>query len=202
MVILRRLFGLGALAAMVWLVVFSDGKGLVMTWLEAREYPVVWVVVITSAVYAVALAVPFLPAVELGWMVMAAFGVLGIVSIWLATPVGLLIAFALGYWMRDWPLLIRLREQFQRRVAEAGDRGLRNRALRYAGTRLAAHPYLTLAILVNLPGNWMIGGGGGIGMMAGASGLYQPLKYFLVLIPATGVVATLMLMGISVGRPP
>lgn len=196
----RRLFGLVAMAAMIWLIVFSDGKGLVMDWLNERQYPVFWIVIVTSAIYALALAVPFLPAVELGWMVMAAFGTLGIISVWLATPLGLLIAFSLGYWMRDWPVLTRLRQRFQQEVGAAEDHKatLRTRLLLYAGRRMAAHPYLTLAILVNLPGNWIIGGGGGIGMMAGASGLYRPLPYFLILIPATGVVAILMLLGVRV----
>lgn len=189
-----------AMAAMIWVLVFSDGKGLVMGWLNERQYPIFWIVMVTSAIYALALAVPFLPAVELGWMVMAAFGPLGIISIWLATPLGLLIAFSLGYWMRDWPVLTRLRQRFQQQVGEAEEQKatLRTRLLLYAGHHMAAHPSITLAILINLPGNWIIGGGGGIGMVAGASGLYRPLPYFLILIPATSVVAILMLLGVRV----
>ena len=186
---------------MVWLVVFSDGKGLVMAWLQAREYPLFWILVVTSSVYALALAVPFLPAVELGWMIMAAFGKPAILSIWFATPIGLLVAFALGYWMREWPWVGRLRERFQNRVEQATGTGFGDRALRFADRRIASHPYWVLVVLINLPGNWLIGGGGGIGILAGASGMYHPLRYFLVLVPATGVVAVLMLAGIYTGRP-
>lgn len=194
----RRLFGVAALGAMLWLIFFSDGKGLVMAWLEQSRYPLVWVLVVTSTIYALALAVPFLPAVELGWMIMAALGKAAIISIWLATPVGLLVAFALGYWMREWPWLTRLSGRLEGSLtaAEASGTGLGARALRFANRNLARHPYWVLVVLVNMPGNWLIGGGGGIGMMAGASGLYHPLRYFLVLIPATGVVSVLMLLGL------
>ncbi len=194
----RRLFGVAALVAMLWLVLFSDGKGLIMNWLEQSRYPLFWVLLVTSTLYALALAVPYLPAVELGWMVMAAFGKAAILSIWLATPVGLLIAFALGYWMREWPWVDRLSSRFRGSLQEAETRGngLGAKALRFADRNLVNHPYWVLAVLVNTPGNWLIGGGGGIGILAGASGLYHPLRYFLVLVPATGVVAMLMLLGL------
>lgn len=203
MALWRRLFGVAALAAMIWLVAFSDGKGLVMAWLEERDYPLLWVLLVTSTLYALALAVPFLPAVELGWMVMAALGTPAIFAIWLATPIGLLVAFTLGFWMREWPWVERLQSRFRRRLAdaEATGTGPGARALRFADRHIVSHPYWVLVVLVNLPGNWLIGGGGGIGILAGASGLYHPLRYFLVLIPATGVVATLMLLGIYSGRP-
>lgn len=194
----RRLFGVAALVAMLWLVLFSDGKGLVMDWLEQSQYPLFWVLLVTSTLYALALAVPYLPAVELGWMVMAAFGKAAILSIWLATPVGLLIAFTLGYWMREWPWVARLSRRFKGGLQEAETRGtgLGAKALRFADQNLVKHPYWVLVVLVNTPGNWLIGGGGGIGILAGASGLYHPLRYFLVLVPATGVVAMLMLLGL------
>jgi len=201
MALWRRFFGALALAAMVWLVVFSDGKGLVMDWLQARDYPLLWILIVTSSLYALALAVPFLPAVELGWMIMAAFGKPAIFSIWFATPIGLLVAFALGYWMREWPWVGRLRGRFQSRVEQATGTGFGDRALRFADRRIASHPYWVLVVLINMPGNWLIGGGGGIGILAGASGMYHPLRYFLVLIPATGVVAALMLAGIHTGQP-
>lgn len=192
----RRLFGLLALLAMLWLVFFADGKGLVMDWLNSRGVAPIWVVTITATLYALALAVPFLPAVELGWMVMAALGVPGILAIWLATPLGLLLAFVLGQNLSDWPLLQSLKARLESAFKGATDNSLRSRLLRFCERYLASHPYWVLAVLVNLPGNWMIGGGGGIGLLAGASGLYHPLRFVLVLIPATGIVASAMLLGI------
>jgi len=172
-----------------------------MGWLEARGLSPAWIIVVTAAVYALALAVPFLPAVELGWMVMAALGTPGILAIWGATPLGLLIAFLLGQNLRDWPLLQHLQQRMDEVFQSATDNSLRSRLLRFAERYIAAHPYWVLVILVNLPGNWMIGGGGGIGLLAGASGLYHPLRFFLILIPATGVVSVAMLLGIYSRAP-
>jgi hypothetical protein len=47
------------------------------------------------------------------------------------------------------------------------------------------HRYLSLAIVVNIPGNIIIGGGGGIALMAGISRVYS-LTGFLVTL-AIGV---------------
>jgi hypothetical protein len=193
---IRRLLAWTAIAAMIWLVLFTDGKGLVMQWLYEQDQPHVWIVLATALIYALALSVPFLPAVELGWLIMAAFGPVGILAIWAATPLGLLLAFSVGYWMREWPLVQRLQQRFEARVEAATSNRIGDRMLRLASDKLASHPYAALAVLINLPGNWMIGGGGGIGILAGASGLYHPLKFFLVLIPATGLIAILMLVGV------
>lgn len=181
---------------MLWLVFFADGEGLIMDWLEARGLSPAWVILVTAAVYALALAVPFLPAVEMGWMVMAGLGTPGIIAIWMATPLGLLIAFVLGQNLRDWSRLQALQNRLEAAFQSATDNSLQSRLLRFADRYLASHPYWVLAVLVNLPGNWIIGGGGGIGLLAGASGLYHPLRFFLLLIPATGVVAVAMLLGI------
>lgn len=193
---IRRVLSILALMLMIWLLFFTDGKGLVMDWLEAKGLSPFWVTLVTATLYALALAVPFLPAVEMGWMVMAALGTPGILAIWMATPLGLLIAFMLGQTLSDWPFLQRLRARLDLAFQTATDNSLRSKLLRFAQRYLASHPYWVLAVLVNLPGNWMIGGGGGIGLLAGASGLYRPLRFVLVLIPATGIVAVAMLLGI------
>jgi len=51
---------------------------------------------------------------------------------------------------------------------------------------LLRHRYLIIAILFNLPGNAVIGGGGGIGVIAGMSRLFPFPKYvFLVCVAIT-----------------
>lgn len=196
MKMLRQALFLIALLAMLWLLMFSDGDGLFAAWIAANNWPVYRVVLVTTILYALLLAIPFFPSVELGWLVMAAFGTVGILAIWLVTPLGLLLAYTVGYWLRDWPRVAQLRQRIAVMPEQPCD-NWRQRALQWVLSRLGAHPYLMLAVLINLPGNWMIGGGGGIGVMAGASGLYRPCWFVLVLIPATGVVATAMLLGIE-----
>jgi hypothetical protein len=46
---------------------------------------------------------------------------------------------------------------------------------------LLKHRYLLVAFILNLPGNALVGGGGGIGVIAGMSGLYPFLRYFLLI---------------------
>jgi hypothetical protein len=44
---------------------------------------------------------------------------------------------------------------------------------------LVEHRYLAIAVVFNLPGNALIGGGGGIGMLAGMSALFPFPRYLL-----------------------
>lgn len=46
---------------------------------------------------------------------------------------------------------------------------------------LLRHRYLIIGILFNVPGNALIGGGGGIGLIAGMSKLYPFPKYLLLI---------------------
>ena len=48
--------------------------------------------------------------------------------------------------------------------------------------------YVGLGILFNLPGNFLIGGGGGIGLIAGLSGLFSFLGYFIIVMIAVSPV--------------
>ena len=48
--------------------------------------------------------------------------------------------------------------------------------------------YVALALAVNTPGNSIIGGGGGIMMMAGLSGIFSPLATFLTIALAVSPV--------------
>jgi len=50
------------------------------------------------------------------------------------------------------------------------------------------HRYVALACAVNLPGNALIGGGGGIMMVAGMSGLFAPLPTVLAVMIAVSPV--------------
>jgi hypothetical protein len=53
---------------------------------------------------------------------------------------------------------------------------------------LVRHRHLALALAFNLPGNALIGGGGGIALAAGMSGLYPWLHYLLTVALAVAPV--------------
>ena len=57
------------------------------------------------------------------------------------------------------------------------------------GLRLAIrHRYLAMALAINTPGNSIIGGGGGIMMLAGPSRSFTPLPTFLTVVLAVSPV--------------
>ena len=60
---------------------------------------------------------------------------------------------------------------------------------------LLKHRYLMIAIALNLPGNALIGGGGGIGLISGMSGLYPFPKYILLVSFAITPLPLLLLAG-------
>ena len=59
--------------------------------------------------------------------------------------------------------------------------------------------YIAMALAVNTPGNSIIGGGGGIMMMAGLSGIFSPLATFLtVAIAVSPVPLAVMFLGLRI----
>ena len=59
---------------------------------------------------------------------------------------------------------------------------------------LLRHRYLAIAIALNTPGNALIGGGGGIALLAGASGLFSFWGFLLVLAVAVLPVPLLVMI--------
>jgi hypothetical protein len=74
-----------------------------------------------------------------------------------------------------------------------------NFLLRSAPTKvipfLLKHRYLAIAIALNLPGNALIGGGGGIGLISGMSRLYPFPRYILLVSLAITPLPLLLLAG-------
>jgi hypothetical protein len=60
---------------------------------------------------------------------------------------------------------------------------------------LLKHRYLVIALMLNLPGNALIGGGGGIGLIAGMSRLYSFPRYLLLVSVAITPLPLLFLAG-------
>jgi hypothetical protein len=58
---------------------------------------------------------------------------------------------------------------------------------------LLRHRYVAIAIVFNLPGNALLGGGGGIGMLAGMSRLFHYPAYLLTVCVAISPIPLLLL---------
>lgn len=134
--------------------------------------------------YACLIAVPFVPGVEIGIMLLMLRGAEIAVFVYLATLVGLMLAFAVGRfcsyrWLQQVAVDLRLRRVAamlgalapltpHQRLAALQDR-LPGRLTR----SLISGRYLVLAVLVNMPGSSVVGGGGGILLLAGLTRLFS-----------------------------
>ena len=142
----------------------------------------------TVVSYMFLLAIPFLPGIEFGLMLMAMLGSKGIVLVYTCTVFALSLSFLFGrllpprYLARalGWFHLKRARDMVDALAPLSPEERLRF-LTKSAPSRivpfLLRHRYLILGVLFNVPGNALIGGGGGIGLVAGMSRLFPFPKY-------------------------
>ncbi len=135
---------------------------------EVLDKPLVLLVVL--GLYAVLLATPFLPGAELGLALLVVLGRDGAIMVHAATVIGLMFGFSLGRLMAGFGLT-------RRRPVSNLQMGLVQ--------CLNARPCLALAVLFNTPGNTLIGGGGGIALAAGLTGLVTAERFFLTVLVST-----------------
>jgi hypothetical protein len=132
-------------------------------------------------IYILLLAIPFLPGIEVGLALMAILGVKGIVLVYLCTVLSLSLSFLFGrllpprYVARalGWYHLVRARDLVTALEPLTSEERLRF-LLRSAPSRivpfLLRQRCLVIGMLFNLPGNALIGGGGGIGLISAQQG--------------------------------
>ena len=128
---------------------------------------------------------------------MILFGAPGIAMAHLGTVLGLCMAFGVGYWVA--PLL-----GFSRTLlADSLPQSIRIVLLKseYSGkiisrgaTFLRHYPSILLADLLNLPGNSLLGGGGGIAMLFGFARAMSWPTFALTIAAATAPAPTLFLV--------
>lgn len=137
-----------------------------------------------TAAYVVAMALPFIPGIEIGLVLMLVLGAPGVVLVYASTQLALALSFLVG---RLVP-----RAALSNAFAFLG----MERARRLATSPAVAipRPGLALAVLLNLPGNAVIGGAGGIGMIAGITGALSFPRYLVLVALATTPVPLLLLM--------
>ncbi len=154
--------------------------------------------------YLLLLALPFVPGVELGLLIMLIFGLEGVIAAYLATIGGLCLAFTGARLLPNqmtsrWMLRLGLSEAAENpgaaingMVANAKGAGRLTGKIR---TFLLDHRYLTLAMCLNLPGNSVLGGGGGIAFLSGLSGQFHWRRFILTVVLATAPIPILVLSG-------
>lgn len=154
-------------------------------------------------VYALLLAVPFVPGVEVGLTLMAMEGPWIAPWIYLATAAGLILAFAFGEGV-SYPRLHRiladlglrraclLIERLQPLGKHQRLHLLEQRAPAWAKPLVSRYRYVVMAILINLPGNSLIGGGGGLMFLSGFSRLFRVGPMILTVLVAVAPVPFLL----------
>ena len=150
----------------------------------ATEDTVHRTIMVSAALYAVLLAIPFVPGVEIGLGLMAMLGPPIAILVYLCTVLGLALSFIVG---RLIPLsvLIHLARDIKldrtssllKQIEPLGKQERLSLLVSKAPKRfvplLLRFRYLALAAALNIPGNYVVGGGGGIALMAGVSRLYS-----------------------------
>lgn len=168
-----------------------------------------YLVVAAMAVYVLFMALPFVPGIEIGLLVMLVGGIEGIAMVYTATLLALSLSYGLGR-LVPVPILGSLLGWLGLRRAEAlvheMEEMTAEQRMMYLTRRvpgrwvpfLLKHRYLAVAVVLNTPGNAVIGGGGGIGLVAGMSGLFPYPRYLaLVAVAISPVPLMLILQGLG-----
>lgn len=149
--------------------------------------------------YALLISVPFVPGVEIGLSLMVMEGAWIAPFIYISTVAGLSLAYGIGEWV-PYARLHRVFEDLRLKKAchllEAAQPLSRAQRLEVLGARAPAwlrpmatrYRYVLLGILVNVPGNAVLGGGGGILFTAGLSRLFLPMQTLLTILIAVAPV--------------
>ena len=152
-----------------------------------------------AAAYVGLLALPFVPGAEIGLAMLAAFGAGIAPLIYGATVASMMLAYTIGRFLPISALERLLSFLRMRRAADLVARAeelspderlsmlLDGQSKRTVAWGLR-YRYVALALAVNTPGNSIIGGGGGIMMMAGLSGIFSPVTTLLTVVLAVSPV--------------
>ena len=158
-----------------------------------------------TAVYILVSAAPFVPGAEIGLGLMALLGSGIVPLVYLSTVLALSLAYLIG---RLIPVSVtaagfgmlglRRARDLVLQLAPL-DNDARLKLLTASAPRrivpfLLRHRYVMLALAFNLPGNTLLGGGGGIALAAGMSGLYKPVAYLATVVLAVAPVPLLFLI--------
>jgi hypothetical protein len=156
-----------------------------------------------AIIYVLLMALPFVPGIELGLALMLLLGDGGIALVYLCTQFALTLSFIAGRWLPLSLLSAALQALHLRRASHVLARiqslapdqrmgWLTERLPTAWGRRALKHRHLTLAVLLNLPGNAIVGGAGGLALIAGASRLYSLPRFCLLTAAATSPLPLLL----------
>jgi hypothetical protein len=171
----------------------------------SNDHMIHGIIIISLIVYTVLIAIPFVPSVEVGWGLMLLLGADLAPLVYLFTVVGLTVSFMGGRLIPESRLQTfledlslkkagRLVEKLKALDTEQRLSLLLSRAPAKFIPNLLRHRYLAIAVALNIPGNTVIGGGGGISLAAGMSRLFGSCRFVLTLAVAVAPVPLLIVI--------
>jgi len=160
------------------------------------------VLITGGLIYTLLLSLPFVPGVELGILLMCVFGKEGIVFVYFATVVGLSIAFLMGRmvpkkWIESFLTKLEFsqtRDNESEEIVSMLDNFLCHK--KWLRTLLLNYRYLVIGVLFNMPGIYLIGGGGGISLVCGISRNISFKWFLLTVVLAVSPVPLLAFFGV------
>ena len=173
-----------------------------------HEHLIITALWFSIGVYILWMAMPFVPGIELGLGLMVMLGPKGILLVYLCTLLSLSLSFAIGRliplktfarllgWLhlrRSKELVLQLEPLDSEQKLDFLLKTVPSRIIPF----LLKHRYLMIALVLNLPGNALIGGGGGIGLIAGMCRMFPFHKYVLLVSLAITPLPLLFLAGKS-----
>lgn len=155
--------------------------------------------VVFLVAYAILIAVPYVPGIEIGLSLLVMEGAWIAPLIYISTVAGLSLAYCIGEWipyrrlhriLEDLRLMkaCRLLQSVEPLTRAERLEALRSRAPRLLRPIATRYRYVLLGILLNVPGNVVLGGGGGLLFTAGLSRLFLPAQTLLTILVAVAPV--------------
>ncbi len=154
-----------------------------------------WLLAAMAVAFIFLLSLPFVPGMELGVAMMMLFDTKGVLLVYGSTLVALSLSYLAGRLIPLWRLgrvlgwlHLRRAQTFVERLERLP--GQERMALLLEGSSgrllpfLVRHRYISIAVVLNTPGNSLIGGGGGIGLLAGTSGIFSYPRYLALVAVA------------------
>ncbi len=165
------------------------------------------VMVVGIVVYTALMAIPFVPGMEISLGLLALFGPRVAMAVFVATVAALCLSCLIG---KILPVSLLatlfgslglqrakgLVQSLEPLSAELRLATLIDHAPKRIVPMLLKHRYIAIIVALNVPGNAIIGGGGGIALLAGMSGLFTMPRFFAsVSLAALPVPLFVMLTG-------
>jgi len=206
---LRRVIGAYAIVLAAGWVAGDFLRDLAIPEMRPMNEPMIHRIVMGALlIFVLAAAIPFVPGAEIGFALLLLFGGKAAPIVYSGMVGALVLSFCIGRfvplryisqiasWLRlksvtDWVAGIA--------STPAQDRPelMATRLKSRFAQRLLRSRYALLAVLLNMPGNSILGGGGGLAFLAGVSGLYRFWPYLVSVLIAVAPFPLIFLLRAS-----